>query len=285
MKKSMNLWSCDPKLTFEEVIPMLKEAGFDAVEFTFDKDGMSNHSIFRTTTDERLKEIKKLCDDNGLEVASVAGSLYGLYPLGKEETYKEAQAIIREHIHVAKMLGTDAILVTTNGEVMCEGKVGYPIDKAYEVCYKALCEMKDEIVESKVYVCLENIWNAFFASAFDMANFIDRLDCEYIKAYFDMGNVISFSDPPSWTRILGKRIKRVHVKDFKKVHGHGFNFGGQQVDIGEGHANFKEAVPELRNIGYDGYLSAEVGKRREYASELEYYKDVADRIQKYIIEA
>jgi len=38
----------------------------------------------------------------------------------------------------------------------------------------------------------------------------------WLRAYFDVGNVVAFAWPEQWIRILGKRIVRVHLKDFKK---------------------------------------------------------------------
>ena len=37
-----------------------------------------------------------------------------------------------------------------------------------------------------------------------------------IGAYFDVGNCILYGYPEQWVGILGERIKKVHVKDFKR---------------------------------------------------------------------
>ena len=55
-------------------------------------------------------------------------------------------------------------------------------------------------------------------------------------------------------KILGKRIVRVHVKDFRTAVG---NINGF-VDLLSGDANFPAIIRELRACGYDGYLTAEM---------------------------
>ena len=42
-----------------------------------------------------------------------------------------------------------------------------------------------------------------------------RLKVPWIKAYFDVGNVAISGYPQDWIRVLGKRIVKLHIKDFK----------------------------------------------------------------------
>ena len=88
--------------------------------------------------------------------------------------------------------------------------------QSYENSLTALEELKPEIEAAKIHVGVENVWNGFFTSPFDMKNFIDSLNCPYIGAYFDVGNVIAFSNAEYWIEILGTRICKIHVKDFKR---------------------------------------------------------------------
>ncbi len=133
--------------------------------------------------------------------------------------------------------------------------------------------MKQEIEYSKIYVCLENVWNGFFTSPFDMAGFIDRLDSSYIKAYYDVGNTVAFSDTVSWISVLGERIHRIHVKGFKR--NGGVNCGGDFVDLLSGDINWPAVVSALKSEGYDSYLTAEVSPTKAYDEMLTFYKEVS----------
>ena len=87
-----------------------------------------------------------------------------------------------------------------------------------------------------------------------MKNFIDSFNSEYVGSYFDVGNVLLTGYPDQWIKILGKRIKRLHIKDFKSSTGTVDGF----VDLMEGDVNFTSVVRALKEIGYNGYLTSEI---------------------------
>ena len=60
--------------------------------------------------------------------------------------------------------------------------------------------------------------------------------------------------PPHWVEILGKRIRRVHVKDFKRSVGNLDGF----CDLLEGDQPWQETLTALRKAGYDKTLTAEM---------------------------
>ncbi|RKY67851.1 MAG: sugar phosphate isomerase/epimerase, partial [Candidatus Latescibacterota bacterium] len=106
----------------------------------------------------------------------------------------------------------------------------------------------------KVAVCVENVWNKFLLSPLEMRDFVDAVDSEYVGVYFDVGNVIPMGYPEHWIQILGKRIKRVHFKDFRRNVGTLDGF----VDLLEGDVNWPEVMAALRRIGYNSYATAEM---------------------------
>ena len=75
-----------------------------------------------------------------------------------------------------------------------------------------------------------------------MARYIDEIDSEFVGAYFDVGNVLLFGFPEQWIRILGKRIFKVHVKDFNTKVGNGHGF----VPLLVGDVDWKEVRKALR---------------------------------------
>ena len=97
-----------------------------------------------------------------------------------------------------------------------------------------------------------------------MAKFIDDINSEYVQAYFDIGNVLLFSYPEHWIRALGSRIRKVHVKDFRTNCG---NFDGF-VDLLCGDVNFPAVTKALDEVGYDGYVIAEMGAYKTYTDQL-----------------
>ena len=97
-------------------------------------------------------------------------------------------------------------------------------------------------------------WNKFLLSPLEMRDFIDSFNSDFVGSYFDVGNVLLTGYPEQWIRILGKRTKRVHIKDFKKSTGTVEGF----VDLLEGDVDFDGVKKALADIGYDGYVTAEM---------------------------
>ena len=276
MKKAINAWSVDSKAGFEDMFAQIKAAGFDGIELNVDAEGHSEHSLTLETTAAELAEVKALSKKYDLPVTSISTSLWWSANMGctKKESRETAGRLLKQQLVCAKALDAAGILVVPGGiNENCS------IAEAYKNSHDFLDANKPLIEEYKLQVAVENVWNAFFLSPFDMANFVDSLNCEYISAYYDVGNVVAFSWSEYWVDILDKRISLVHIKDFKRNSGH--NSGGSWPNLLKGDTNFKKIIPALRKSGFDGYLTAEVGKEANQTFE-EFYKEVADAADKIL---
>jgi L-ribulose-5-phosphate 3-epimerase len=257
MKKAINAWSVPSNYTFAEMFHDISAAGFDGIELNLDAEDSSNHSLTMSSCRDRFSEINILSKQYNLPVASISTSLSGGKLGSDNKAVREAgKDIIRKQLECASALGADGILTVPGG--MTEN---ISLLQAYENSFMAIEELKPEIEAAKINVGLENVWNGFFTSPFDMKNFIDRLDSKYIGAYFDVGNVIAFSNAEYWIEILGNRICKIHVKDFKR--NSSINRGGCFVNLLEGDVTWKKVIPALSKAGYEGYLTAELDIMRE----------------------
>ena len=97
----------------------------------------------------------------------------------------------------------------------------------------------------------------------EMRDFIDKIDSPFVGSYFDVGNVVINGYPEHWIRILGNRIKKVHFKDFRRAVGTLDGF----VDLLAGDVNYPEVVKALEEVGYDGWVSAEMIPNYKYHTE------------------
>lgn len=101
-----------------------------------------------------------------------------------------------------------------------------------------------------------------------MARYIDELDSPFVKAYFDVGNVMRWGVPQQWIEVLGKRIGKIHVKEYSlktamsQGMGKGFDF-----PMGEGDIDWQRVREELAKIGFSSWATAEVrgGDRQRLA--------------------
>ena len=282
MKKALNAWTVDSTTGFEEMFCQVKEAGFDAIELNVDEVGHSKHSLTLETSDDDLKAIKAMSEKYDLPVVSISSSMLGGYRMGApDEADRElAKKVIKMQLKSAKALDATGILIVPGGVPQQKSFV-----KARELSMKTLLELKPVIEEYKISVGLENVWNGFFMSPFDMISFVDEANSPYISAYFDVGNVVAFSWSEYWIEALGNRISHIHVKDFKRSNTNfgGLNSGGNFVDLQKGDVNWEAVVPALQAINFDGYLTAEVFKEDESQSYTDYYKEVATSIDNILI--
>ena len=278
MKKALNAWSVDSATGFEEMFRQLSEAGFDGIELNVDEVGSSAHCLSMETTDAELEAIMGFSQKYALPVVSISTSMFGGYRMGSPHKADQEQAkqVIRAQLKCAKALGASGILIVPGGVIQQESFI-----KAYDTSMETLLAMKPEIEEAKIYVGVENVWNGFFLSPFDMASFVDKADSPYITAYYDVGNVIAFSWSEYWIGVLGSRISHIHVKDYKRGGDH-INQGGAFVDLLTGDVNWKAVIPALQTAGFDGYLTAEIAKIDANMSFPAFYKKVADAIGEMI---
>ena len=59
---------------------------------------------------------------------------------------------------------------------------------------------------------MENVWNKFLLSPIEFARYVDDFNSPWVKAYFDVGNVVLFAYPQDWIRTLKERIIKLHFK-------------------------------------------------------------------------
>ena len=251
MKKSIHAWSFPATYSFEDCLQAARAAGFDAVEFNLDRKN-DGHAFTLDSTDEEILIVRDLCVQYGITPISVSSSMHGgLWGQSEGDKVEIAMQILKKQLRIAKQLGADTILLVPGG--MSDGITLAESRKNSLANLKAAIPV---IRESGITVGLENVWNGFFLSTYDMLSFLSELDSPVFSLYFDMGNMIAFSTSAYWCEIVGQHIAKLHIKDFKRSGG--INSGGVFCNLLEGDADFPAVMAALKKQGFDGYLTAEV---------------------------
>ena len=254
MKKGISIWSFAEQ-DLRKCMMLAKDAGFDGVELSLDETGI----VSMTSTKEDILKVKAMAEEVGIELYSLASGLYWTYNYtsANEENVKRAKEITKKQLEVASWLGCDTILVVPGAvEVAFDPGEVVEYDVAYSRAQQALKELAPLAEELKVNIGVENVWNRFLLSPMEMANFIDEIGSDYVGSYFDIGNVLYMGYPEHWIKVLNKRIKKVHFKDYRREAGNG-NLAGF-VDLLAGDVNWPAVMQQLKNIEYDGWVTAEM---------------------------
>jgi len=266
LKKGINIWSFKNGMTIMECITMAKDAGFEGIELSLDEAG----EVALDSKEKDILQIKKAAEDAGIEIPSLATGLYWSYPITSSDPRirQKSKEIVKKQLEIAALLGADCILVVPGAvATLSPDSEVVPYDIAYDLAYEAFAELKDEAESVKVSIGLENVWNKFLLSPLEMRDFIDKINSPYVGAYLDVGNIIYSGYPEHWIRILGKRIKKVHFKDFRRAVGTLEGF----VDLLAGDVNYPEVMKAFNEVGYEDYAIAEmIPNYKHYTNQIIY---------------
>lgn len=200
---------------------------------------------------------------SGIELYSVASGLYWTYSLTSSDQgiREKAIKIVRKQLEIASWLGCSTILVipgmvagfADDGEVV-------PYDLVQERVFDAVRRLSSYAEQLGVTIGLENVWNRVMLSPLEFRDFLDKVNSPCVGAYFDVGNVMRDGYPEQWISILGKRISKVHFKDYRRSVGTIDGF----VDLLSGDVDYPAVMKALMEIGYDGWVTAEVFPYKHY---------------------
>lgn len=256
MKKGINEWSFPAGWSIERKLEMARHFSFEGVELAFSEESFLTFQRKEKDLDwlmERLQE-------NHLQIPSIATDLLWKYPLTHSDpaVREKGRQIVKEMIRLASYLRAETILVVPG---MVDEKT--PYDLAYERSQTALLNLAAFAKEHQVTIAVENVWNRLLLSPLEMRRWIDEMNHESVKVYFDVGNVLAYGYPEQWIRILGHRIEKVHVKDFRREIGtiHGF------LPLLQGDVPWDKVMGALGEIGYGDYLTIEVPPHPRYPVE------------------
>jgi L-ribulose-5-phosphate 3-epimerase len=254
MKKGINIWSFPGGAGIPECMQLAKDAGFEGIELALNETG----PLSLESKEADVRDIRKRAEDVGIALTSLASGLYWNYSLtsNRPEIREKAQGIVRKQLEFAAILGVDTILVVPGAvgvDFIPDAEV-VPYDVAYDRALEAIAKLSEEAKALKVAIGIENVWNKFLLSPLEMRDFIDKINSEYVGAYFDVGNVLYTGYPEHWISILNKRIKKVHFKDYRRAAGGLSGF----VDLLAGDVNYPAVAKALQEIGYDGFVIAEM---------------------------
>lgn len=226
-----------------------------------------------TTPDPReAEEIKRAAEAAGIRIDSVMNIAHWKYPLSSADPAVVAKSMegMRTSLHNAKLWGSEAVLLVP---AVVNPQTSYR--EAWVRSQRQIRKLLPLAEELKVVIGIEEVWNKFLLSPLEMAEYVDEFHSPWLKSWFDVGNIVFYGYPQDWINTLGKRIAKLHLKDFKLAHS-----CYQWVDLGDGDVMWPEVRQALIHIGYSGSAICELKSGNEA-----YLQDLSNRIDRLLIQA
>ena len=232
----------------------LKAAGFEGVE------PMSHMN---------QDDVVKALEESGLKAASVCCNTHWQLTLSHPDPAMREKGLegLRQALRDAKRYGATSVLlvpgVARNGVT-------------YEQCWeRSIAEIRKAIPlaeELGVKIAVENVWNDFIKTPEEAKRYLDEINSPTVGWHFDIGNMIKFNPAETWPPVLGKRILRLHIKEYGKAKG--FN-----VQFFEGDNNWPVIMKALDDVGYDGWgITEQPGAQTKDLESLKAFSERLDRV-------
>ncbi len=242
-----------------EKMKAVKAAGFEGAE-------MNSHMD--------QEEVLRARDETGLTIPSVCGVHHWVKPLSHPDPKVRAEGLdaLKRTLRDAKRYGASSVLLVP---AVVNKDISYA--DAYTRSQAEIRKAIPLAEELGVKIACENVWNHFLLSPLEAARYVDEFNSPAVGWHFDVGNVINTGWPEQWIRILGKRIQKLHIKEFsrQKRDKEGL-WKGFDVPLLEGDDNWPAVMKAIDEVGYEGWGMTE----QPGGDTPEGLKDLCDRMGK-----
>jgi len=221
-------------------------------------------------------DVAKALDATGLKAASVCCNTHWQMPLSHpaEKVRDDGLTGLLQALRDAKRYGADSVLLVP-GRVTKDVSYKDCWDRSIPVVRKAAA--LGETLGVKIAV--ENVWNDFILKPEQAAEYLDAIKSDHVGWHLDVGNTGRYNRAETWVPVLGKRILKLHIKEFntKAVtpDNPGKGFGFKLLD---GDNDWPAIMKALDAVGYAGWgISEQPGSQCADAATM---KDLSERMDK-----
>ncbi len=243
---------------------MAVDAGFAGIEM-------------RTIADPKeAEEVRDASARAGLRVHSVMNVDHWNFPLSSPDAAVASKSVagMETSLRNAKLWGADTVLLVP-AVVNAETSYRDAWTRSQKIIRERLLPLATEL---EVVIAVEEVWNKFLLSPIEFARYVDEMASPWVKAYFDVGNVVFYGFPQDWIRTLGPRIAKVHLKDFQ-LDRPGSKYAWK--NLGEGDIDWVEVRKAFAEVGYAGWMTTELSAPPG-GGDAVYLKDVSARFDRFL---
>jgi hexulose-6-phosphate isomerase len=260
VKRAVLVSMLPKELSWHDRFELARAVGFDGIEM-------------QTMSDQaQAEEVAKASQATGLVIHSVMNSDHWRYPLSSPdaEVVKKSVAGMKTSLMNAALWKAGIVLLVP---AVVDAKTSYA-----DAWSRSVPVIKEQLIPLaagvRVQIGIEEVWNKFLLSPLEFNRYVDEFQSPAIRAYFDVGNVVFYGYPQDWLRTLGRRVARVHLKDFKVDRGKG-TF--EWVNLGEGDIDWPEVRKALDQAPNVSWVTTEIS-----GGDKAYLTDVVRRVDRFL---
>jgi L-ribulose-5-phosphate 3-epimerase len=254
-----------------ECFTQARSAGFDAIELSIGPDFPLDISR------DDARRMADAADKAGIRIATlwISDALHE-NPLNAADPAVRARGVeaIRRAIAIATDMNCGAILLYAV-RLGSGARLEYGSQETWDRFTGEITKVVPDAARAKVFLNPENVWNKFLLSPLEMRSFVDQFHSEWVGTHFDTGNCMQYGYPEDWILTLGKRIRRIHFKDFKLG---GRGEPARVAELLDGDVNWKAVMAALVKVGYNGFISPEIGHDPRQTDQLKEVSAALDKI-------
>lgn len=247
-----------------ECLKYIREAGFRYADYNFGCDHTKRTGIYSDDYQAFIEGVRRASDDLGIKLVQSHA------PMGKP-FLEEGELLIKDTL---RCIDACADLGIPNLVVHAGYAVGLTKEQNFQRNKEFFAPLLERAEKYGVNILVENFNKMYKEGVYwvdnapDLLAMIEYVDHPLFNAVWDVGHANLQEMPQDeGLRILGSYVKAVHIQD---------NMGTKDQHLAPffGTLNLDSVINGLKDIGFDGYFTFEVGgvftpmaKRREYAQD------------------
>lgn len=253
IKKAVYVGMLPRTLSYADRFKLARDTGFEEVECN------------TAPEQNEAEEIRKAAESAGVRIHSVMNQAHWKFPFSSSDPQVVGQGMtgMETSLRNAKFWGAETVLLVP---AVVNPQTSYR--DAFVRSQENIRKLLPLAQELRVIIGIENVWNKFLLSPLEFASYVDSFKSPWVRAYFDVGNILLYGYPQDWIRILGKRIVKLHLKDFsyrKNV--------AAFVALRDGDLDWLAVYQALAEIGFSGTATCELP-----AGDEAYLREVSRRV-------
>src|SRR5437016_5769877 len=258
IKKGLVFDMVPSNLSYADRFKLVRDTGFQVVQALTEPD------------EGKAEAMKQAADAVNIRIDSVMNVDHWRYPLSASDpaVVEKSLSGMRTSLQNAKLWGSDAVLLVP---AVVNPQTSYR--DAWTRSQAQIRKLMPLAEQLKVVIAIEEVWNRFLLSPLEMVQYIGEFHSPWVQAWFDVGNVVLYGYPQDWIRTLGKRIVKVHLKDFKRKED-----GYAWVNLGDGDVDWPAVRQAIADAGFTGSAIAELEQGAG-----PYLRDVSRRIDRLLL--